>query len=515
MALRPPRDLELEELGPAALETGPDPAEHPEARRSSVDGASASAAGDAHRASGWTYASERESAAAPPPRGPNNRRPPRGRGPLRGDDLFAAGAFHRRSSSAPGLWSQATAADDPSEDGADEPSPSPSTSRRASGDAERASRSRDSGPFSSFSSQLTRPEWMIDVPEDLAEAWLVMPRPEGRRSLVIASRGWTIARLQCGRIQNKFPSALPGGSPETMHGRAEDAFCILDCVFDERSRTYHVLDCLAWNGMSLYDCAAEMRLSWLHAKLGHPEIAECDAARASTPTRRNAFLFAAAPSFPCDAEGVRRAYATEPCGFRRDGLLFLAKDGDYALGSTPLALLWKDAVCSARLLDENPGAADPERQRIVLRLDAATGDVRTGDDEPIALARLPREFIRADSGVDDEPSTAEMGGEGGAGGGIGGGAAARGGGGGGGGGGLRDGALLRFAVGDGGLAIRDGAPVGGDLVYEGLARRRGGRGADAATKIVFQYNARRDPMAIEEILRAVEESGESVEEMTC
>ena len=77
------------------------------------------------------------------------------------------------------------------------------------------------------------------------------------------------------------------------------------------------------------------------------------------------------------------------------------------------------------------------------------------------------------------------------------------------------GALLRFAVGDGGLAIRDGAPVGGDLVYEGLARRRGGRGADAATKIVFQYNARRDPMTIEEILRAVEESGESVEEMTC
>ena len=97
----------------------------------------------------------------------------------------------------------------------------------------------------------------------------------------------------------------------------------------------------------------------------------------------------------------------------------------------------------------------------------------------------------------------------------GGGARARGGGGGGGGGGLRDGALLRFAVGDGGLAIRDGAPVGGDLVYEGLARRRGGRGADAATKIVFQYNARRDPMTIEEILRAVEESGESVEEMTC
>ena len=33
-------------------------------------------------------------------------------------------------------------------------------------------------------------------------------------------------------------------------------------------------------------------------------------------------------------------------------------------------------------------------------------------------------------------------------------------------GGLRDGLLLRFAVGDGGLTVKDGLPVAADLAYE-------------------------------------------------
>ena len=31
--------------------------------------------------------------------------------------------------------------------------------------------------------------------------------------------------------------------------------------------------------MSLYDCAAEMRVAWVRGKLGDAETAECDAAR--------------------------------------------------------------------------------------------------------------------------------------------------------------------------------------------------------------------------------------------
>jgi snurportin-1 len=71
---------------------------------------------------------------------------------------------------------------------------------------------------------------------------------------------------------------------------------------------------------------------------------------------------------------------------------------------------------------------------------------------------------------------------------------------------LRDGALVKFAVGDGGVAFaEDGAVLGADLVYEGLANQRRGHGADAVTKILFQYNARRNPITVEELCDAAEE----------
>jgi len=37
-----------------------------------------------------------------------------------------------------------------------------------------------------------RPEWMVDIPDDLATGWCVLPRPQGQRSLVVASRGYVL-----------------------------------------------------------------------------------------------------------------------------------------------------------------------------------------------------------------------------------------------------------------------------------------------------------------------------------
>ena len=48
--------------------------------------------------------------------------------------------------------------------------------------------------------------------------WLVMARPEGRRCLVIASRGRTVAKDITGRTFLQFASALPGGSPQDSGG---------------------------------------------------------------------------------------------------------------------------------------------------------------------------------------------------------------------------------------------------------------------------------------------------------
>jgi snurportin-1 len=127
----------------------------------------------------------------------------------------------------------------------------------------------------------------------------------------------------------------------------------------------------------------------------------------------------------------------------------------------------------------------------VLSLKGSTGDVVTGDPAPIALARLPAQFLESASaaagGVDGTGD--DGGGEG---------VATRRGG-----GGLKDGLLLRFAVGERGLQIQDGLPVAADLVYEGIANQRRG-GADTMTKILFQYYARREPITVEEIGSAVE-----------
>jgi hypothetical protein len=56
------------------------------------------------------------------------------------------------------------------------------------------------------------PEWLLAVPVDLAASYYVLPRPEGKRALVVASNGKTVSRLRNGRRLHHFPSALPGGS---------------------------------------------------------------------------------------------------------------------------------------------------------------------------------------------------------------------------------------------------------------------------------------------------------------
>jgi len=68
---------------------------------------------------------------------------------------------------------------------------------------------------------------------------------------------------------------------------------------------------------------------------------------------------------------------------------------------------------------------------------------------------------------------------------------------------LRPGRLLRFSIHDGGLMFnpKDGSPTGADLAYEGPANQRRGR-ADLLSKIVFQWQARKDPMTLSNLMTA-------------
>ncbi|GLE01660.1 hypothetical protein PINS_up010494 [Pythium insidiosum] len=299
-----------------------------------------------------------------------------------------------------------------------------------------------------FAQQLLVPEWMVDVPSDLngkgsqiGAGWYVVPRPEGKRCLVVASHGLTIARTQAGSVFKRFPSALPNGSRKT--NGSGDAYCILDCIFHEYDKTFYVLDVMCWKGYLLYNCTTEFRWFWLRDKLS-----EGTSATASTA---NPFRFLPLPCYECDEQGVIDAYTT-PFPFLKDGLLFYMKSAHYDLGLTPLVLVWKDAKCSRfHVYTEKP--------TIVLQLDA---DNKFTTLEGIALWTPDPAFLQANE--------------------------------------LTTGDLAKFSF-DEGYFTSDQTPHLMGLTF--LQRSSPQRALpDSWTKILFQYNARSGGTRFETILEA-------------
>lgn len=67
----------------------------------------------------------------------------------------------------------------------------------------------------------------------------------------------------------------------------------------------------------------------------------------SRPSRR----FAPVPAYRCTTEGLQAAHAAAGLPFERDGVYLLHREAHYAAGSSPLALVWKDASCSKYVID--------------------------------------------------------------------------------------------------------------------------------------------------------------------
>jgi hypothetical protein len=379
-----------------------------------------------------------------------------------------------------------------------------------------------------------QPEWMTDVPSDLGANWFVMARPEGRRVLLVSSGGRTVSRTRTGAILHRMTSSLPEGSAASLSG--SDA-CILDCVYHEGDRTYYAQDLLMWRGHAFYDCTSEFRVAWLQAKLaeeadgcgvggergasggdamdaeaatsgcagsgpdastssggvGRHRLTLTDASPSSgaatgtepgssstgapsgSGTGNEPYHLVALTAAVADAAGLAAAHGWRT-PFVKDGLYLLHKEGHYqAVGPPcPLALLWKDAACTRYLLDTDPQGVTLERQLVTLefRMD---GTVATEDDPPVVLGQLPQSFVAANAQH------------------------------------LRPGRLLRFTLGDGGLTFHEGRPAGADLRYEGPGNQRRGR-ADTFSKIMFQYNARRQPITLEALMQCAAHPVLGVEE---
>ena len=183
-----------------------------------------------------------------------------------------------------------------------------------------------------YSNQLMLSEWMIDVPSDFEDSWLMVVCPVGKRCLVISSKGKTKAYSRTGKFMKHFPSHLPGGCHKYQD--PYNHYCILDCIFHEVLQTFFVLDIMCWRGHPVYDSDTEFRSFWLHAKISEEQE------RLSSQTSSNPYKFLPLEHHSCKREAVTQLLSA---GWRLevDGLLFIHKRVHYTTGMSPLAVWLK------------------------------------------------------------------------------------------------------------------------------------------------------------------------------
>lgn len=212
------------------------------------------------------------------------------------------------------------------------------------------------------------PEHMFSIPSDLRpEDWLIIPRPDGIKCLIVSRKGTTYLIDKNGCIVKAFECEFPGGNPKNKKGTA-----IVEGIFDKTSKICYLLDILFWNGQNFMECSSEMRFFWLESHVQ------------SLKQEENSYLkFKNLPKFPCNSQGFNSAYQMN-FGFVKNGLLFVAKKGPYISGINPYVLLWKDAGCCLYLYTQNM----TESFHVNLRL-SKTGDLVTLDN--ISLKQLKQE----------------------------------------------------------------------------------------------------------------------------
>ncbi|KAL0103479.1 hypothetical protein PUN28_017615 [Cardiocondyla obscurior] len=169
-------------------------------------------------------------------------------------------------------------------------------------------------------------EWMLDVPQDLIENWIMVPCPTGNRVRLISGRGETKAYSRKGNIHGVFPSALPGGNPNSdTHASAA-----IDCIWIKSRKLFYILDVLYWNQLPFTNCEAEFRLFWINNKFKEtPEFRE-----RNTDTNRYPILPSQNIDCNCDFNLALANINDELHPL--DGFLFYHRKALYTFGQTPL-----------------------------------------------------------------------------------------------------------------------------------------------------------------------------------
>eukprot|EP00494_Astrolonche_serrata_P034372 UN34641 len=207
---------------------------------------------------------------------------------------------------------------------------------------------------------------MTSVPKDLKKKWFVVPRPEGTRCFMLAKRGWTSVRKQNGTYFDEFSSLLPGGSRKSYHNTNTT---VLDCIYNEKTETYWVLNILVWGSMELYDKDTEFRSWWL-TKLNEVAV--------SKESDYNHRIIKALEYLPTSKENLQKAYKWTNYGL--DGLLFVHRESLYEPGCmSSLTLIWKDKSTSPWWIDSDDGKKANVVEYARLRVDIKSGACTTLD----------------------------------------------------------------------------------------------------------------------------------------
>jgi snurportin-1 len=161
-------------------------------------------------------------------------------------------------------------------------------------------------------SLLTVPEWMVEVPSDImryddathqyTSDWIIMARPEGKRCIVTSGKGITTSRLDNGHLLHTFKTILPGGGIQTQHSHS----AILDCIYQEETSTYYILDLLEWNGMSYTLTTTEFRFYWLRSKIDEISLLQFDPYRNTSK-----YQFRIPPMYICNYQNLQLLYFNE------------------------------------------------------------------------------------------------------------------------------------------------------------------------------------------------------------
>merc|ERR1719150_3415524 len=187
-----------------------------------------------------------------------------------------------------------------------------------------------------YKNQLMLSEWLVEVPEDMTEKWLLILCPEGRRNLVVAANGSTKVFSKSGKQVKSFPSSLPGGNRNQSRGK-QNRYTILDCIYSESNSMFYILDMMCWDGFQYYDCETEFRLSWVQQKfIDNSQEAE-NAGNMRIRSRINPYSFQPLPVYQCTRDSISEALNSPmPFSDHLDGLLIYHREVHYMPGKTPL-----------------------------------------------------------------------------------------------------------------------------------------------------------------------------------